>query len=628
MADPATRPSIAEIERALMLDVPPTAPFALEDREVPTWDGKKTTVKAFRQYNKTWRDAYIKLVATFGKSHDRDAFVYSDMEQKQEERLTWPQFFGWVGAVSRALVEKYNVKVGDKIGVASRNCTEWFMVWWACHVVGACCVQLNAFLNGPELEWCTRFTECRIVFADDDRLEALRPYDAALRAEGVQHLILYRRDPRRAITEKNPEGYGHWKGVDLWQDFLKGQDVTDPTIPDSTVTENDLALFLFSSGTTGRPKAIPSTHFNWGQQMALFDVLGARSALRNGLPLPPNYPNHDKFLAPPVVVLQATPLFHLGGIGACLGAIMNGGKVVMMYRWNPAEALYLIEKERCTNTLLIPTMAQQALIHPDRKKRDLSSLVGIAMGGMVVNPDLVSKTREDLAPNSLAANSYGASECLGITSNGPPDFQERPDSVGPPFLPVQIRIWDSETGEDITDLHGQRTGDIMVRGPQVAAGYWKNPEANQKTWINGWYNTGDVGYITKDGFLYLSDRSKDMVIRGGENIAPAAVESAINSHPAVMQCAVFGVPDTVFGEELAAIVTIKPEFSAKDVTPQAIRAHLRPLLARFQIPAMIEITTTPLPVGTTFKTAKRQLRDEFIARLKAAGDQDVIRAKL
>lgn len=172
-----------------------------------------------------------------------------------------------------------------------------------------------------------------------------------------------------------------------------------------------------------------------------------------------------------------------GGIGASIGAHLGGGKIVFMYRWEASEALMLIERERVTNTLLIPTMAQQALVHPDRKKRDLTSLVGLAMGGMVVNPDLVERVRADMAPNALAANSYGASEALGITSNSPPDFQEKPDSVGPVFLPNEFQIRDTETGEDITHLHGERTGDIWMRGPQVSLGYWKAPESNKTTWV-------------------------------------------------------------------------------------------------------------------------------------------------
>jgi long-chain acyl-CoA synthetase len=151
----------------------------------------------------------------------------------------------------------------------------------------------------------------------------------------------------------------------------------------------------------------------------------------------------------------------------------------------------LIEREKRTNTLLIPTMAQQCLVHPDRKKRDLSSLVGIAMGGMVVNPDLVEKTRADLAPSSLAANSYGASEALGITSNAAPDFQERPDSVGPCFLPNVFEIRDSETGENITHMHEKKHGDIWVKGPQISKGYWKAPDSNKNTFMDvGWRDRG------------------------------------------------------------------------------------------------------------------------------------------
>lgn len=209
-------------------------------------------------------------------------------------------------------------------------------VWFACHVLGVCCVQLNAFLNGPELEWCVRWTECKVVIADDDRLENLRPYEAAMRAEGLEHLILYRRDPRRKLTEKNPDGYGFWPGVKLWKDVLQGQNLSDPTIPDVKVSEDDLSIMLFSSGTTGRPKAIPGTNFQWLQQMKMFEMLGARSMMRNGLPLPPNYPNHDKFALPQVVVLQATPLFHLGGIGVCIGPIMSGAKSEFGLGWQAA----------------------------------------------------------------------------------------------------------------------------------------------------------------------------------------------------------------------------------------------------------------------------------------------------
>jgi long-chain acyl-CoA synthetase len=307
--------------------------------------------------------------------------------------------------------------------------------------------------------------------------------------------------------------------------------------------------------------------------------------------------------------LMAIPLFHTTGCQSVLNTlVVGGGKLVFMHKWDPELALQLIERERITTTGGVPTIAWQLLEHPALENYDLSSLESIAYGGAPAAAELVRKLKQKF-PKSAPATGWGMTETSAtFTGHQGEDYQLRPDSAGPALPVCEMKI----TGENGKELPAGGVGELWVKGPSIVRGYWHKPEATAQTFVDGWLRTGDIGRLDEEGFCYILDRAKDMLIRGGENIYCVEVENALYEHPAVIDAAVVGIPHHTLGEEPGAVVTLKP---GEAVDEAALRAFVAERIAAFKVPVKILFSPDMLPRNPNGKILKKELKPLFTSRL-------------
>jgi long-chain acyl-CoA synthetase len=300
------------------------------------------------------------------------------------------------------------------------------------------------------------------------------------------------------------------------------------------------------------------------------------------------------------------PFFRATGCHSVLVAnTAFGGKLVIMYKWDPERALELIEREEVTNFGGVPSMVWQVLDSPDFAKRNTSTVKAIGYGGAPAPPELVKRIKEHF-PTGSASNGYGLTETSSVsTMNAGSDYESKPDSVGPPVPVVEVKVVDS----DGNALPPGEVGELWITGPNIVKGYWNKPEATAETFTDGWLHSGDVARLDDEGFVYIVDRAKDMLIRGGENIYCVEVEGVLFEHPAVTEAAVIGIPHPVLGEEVGAVVQLR---SGATVTEEELKAHVADSLAAFKVPVRFWFRDEPLPRNPAGKVMKRDLREELL----------------
>jgi len=372
----------------------------------------------------------------------------------------------------------------------------------------------------------------------------------------------------------------------------------------------DDATILYTSGTTGKPKGALGAHRNMTSNIGAGGISAARNFLRAGQPLPESDPHK----LPQRVTLLVIPLFHATGLSATLGPMVNsGGKLVLMRRWDAEPAMRLIEKEKVSSTGGVPTIAWQLIEHPARAKYDLSSLLAVTYGGAPSAPELVRKIGE-VFPGSQPGNGWGMTETTAtFTSHLGKDYENRPDSAGPAAPVGEMQIRDPADG--LTVLATGAVGELWVKGPQVVKEYWNKPQATAETFVDGWLRTGDLARLDDEGFLFIIDRAKDMLIRGGENIYCVEVENVLYDHPDVMDAALVGVPHKTLGEEPAAVVHLKPGGTA---TEAELRNWVRARLAGFKVPVKVAFWPETLPRNANGKILKTELKKVFAGEAEAA----------
>jgi long-chain acyl-CoA synthetase len=570
---------VVSLEEARAILTAPGMPFEME------------TVTIAGRPQRVYKNVTPNLRAVFEASKQwasREFLIY------EGERLGYDAHYRAVATLARALVERYGVKKGDRIAIAMRNLPEWSITFWASAVVGAVVTPLNAWGTGPDLEYGISDSEAKVAFVDAERLARLEPELPKLALAG----LIAVRTPRDALGSADaledvigpPEGYAS----------LSDQ------LPDVTIDPEDDATIFYTSGTTGRPKGAWGTHRNFVTNLVNLGYSAARSMVRRtGAPAPVD-PN-----APQRVSLLPVPFFHVTGCHSMLAPnIMAGGKIVLMYKWSPERALELIEQERVNGMTSVPAMVWQLMESPDFQTRDLSSFEGLTYGGAAAAPELTQKAKE-LFPASFPGQGYGATETSSVASgNAGEDYLQRPDSVGlpPPVNDIKIVGPESEDPLPIGSV-----GEICIYGPNVVKGYWHKPEATAAAFVDGWYHTGDVGRLDEDGFIYVMDRLKDMLIRGGENIYCVEIEDALYAHPAVMEAAVVGLPDRILGEVVGAVVRLRPGVAANE---GELREHVKTLLAAHKAPVKIDIRHEELPRNASGKALKNVLRAEMLAAVK------------
>jgi len=569
---------IAEVYRAVTA---PGMPFEMEDKVIR---GRPTRVYKHARSG-------LREIFDLGRSWGaREFIVY------EGERQTYDAHFRAAGALGRVLAERYGVKKGDRIVIAMRNLPEWSLAFWAGQSIGAVVAPLNAWGLGPDLVYGIQDSGAKVAIVDGERLERLAPHIGEVTLAGLIAVRAPQGPVAGAVMLEDligpPAGYAGLPG--------------DPP-PDPGLHPDDDATILYTSGTTGRPKGALGTHRNVMSNLMSLGFSGARALLRRGEALPEPDPD-----APQRTNLLPVPLFHVTGTNSMLvPTVASGGKLVLMHRWNPERFLELIEAERVNGTTGVPSMVWQVLESPDFDRRDLSSLDSYGYGGAAVAPELTLRFAK-LFPHIPPGQGYGATETSSVsTSNSAEDYLNRPDSVGIAVPCCDVKVMSPEGVEVATG----EVGEIWIRGPNVVMGYWNKPEATAASFTDGWYHTGDIGRVDAEGFVYVLDRVKDMLIRGGENIYCVEIEDVLVAHPAVIDAAVIGLPHRIWGEEVGALVQLKP---GENVSEAELKAHAARLLSPYKVPVMIEVRTEEFPRNASGKTLKPQLREEVLARRTSA----------
>ena len=548
----------------------PGLPFELEEVEI-----RRVVTRVWKHAPRSLRDVFTATIA-----HGNDDFLVLD-----DERLSYAEHHRLVCRLAHALRERYGVRKGDRVAIAMRNLPEWSVAFWAATGIGAIAVPLNAWLSADELAFCLADSGSRLAVVDARRADQLGLRLAELDLTSV---IVARSDGEATIGV-----------VDRWEDVLVGVP-GDAALPDAMIDPEDDATIFYTSGTTGTPKGAVGTHRNILSNIMSVAYRSALKQLCRGAT--PVSLGGEK---PHTVTLVPVPFFHVTGCHAIMTpGVLSGAKLILMHRWNPERALELIERESVTNFVGVPSMVWQIMHSPRFGDRDTTSLINVGYGGAPAVPRLRERIAE-LLPQVAAEDGYGLTELSSLVAFAAAEiYRCKPDSVGVPIPICDIRIID----DDGTSLAAGVKGEICVKGPNAVRGYWNQPVASARVFHNGWVRTGDIGRLDEEGCLYVLDRAKDMLIRGGENIYSVEVENALCSHPAVMEAAVIGKPHDVLGQEVAAVVQISP---AQPVNEEELIAHCAGRIAAFKVPVQVDIRSQPLPCNASGKIEKRQLRSEL-----------------
>jgi long-chain acyl-CoA synthetase len=559
----------------------PGSPFAITEAEVL---GRR--MRVFEAAPPNLRVLWEGAVAGFA---DADYIVYED------ERYTYAEIGAQVRALAHHLRDEHGVGSGDRVAVAMRNYPEWIVSYWAGVSLGAAVVGMNAWWTTSEMEYGLSDSKPKVLIADEERIERVAPVLEGLRKEAPLHVIAVR------------TGIELPEGTSRWEDVVRPE-AAPATLPDATIDPDDDGTIFYTSGTTGSPKGAQLTHR--GSVHNLLHVAFMTAAMNLAMAKAAEAAGEEPAPAPPAdaqaVLMAPTPLFHVTACNCGLHPMTaSGGRLVLTRKWDAGRALELIEREGVSAFSGVPSMNRELLMHPDWATRDTSSLVRMSGGGAAVQRDLVSKIDASL-PQGSPGTGYGMTETNGIvTANGALFYTAKPESAGPLVPTVDAKLIDDLGNE----LPPGSVGELCVRGPVVIKGYLNRPEATAEAIQDGWFRTGDIARIDEDGFVFIVDRAKDMVIRGGENVYCAEVEAAIYEHPSVTEAAVFGIPDDRLGEAVAAAIVVK---EGADLTEEDLAAHLAPRISAHKIPSRVWFRTELLPRNASGKYLKRALRDDLL----------------
>jgi long-chain acyl-CoA synthetase len=525
------------------------------------------------------------LTTVFGASRrfgERDFLIF------EGERLSFDAHWRAATAFGRALVEDFGVRKGERVAVAMRNYPEWSICAWGALAVGAVLTPLNAWEPGSSLQRMLEDSSSKVCVVDGERLARLAGLELAAK------LIVTRGEAGPGVTPLTSL-------IGIPADYSS---LPDTPLPDPGLRPDAPATLFYTSGTTGISKGALGSHRNATNNLVNAGIRAARAAVRRGDPCPPA-PSTD-VIGPPRRQLLPLPLFHVTGFQAALvPALAHGNTLALMYRWEVQAALDLIARERLQTLTLVPTLAWQLEEAIGDRASGPECVDTITYGGAAVAPELAARVRRAF-PSALPGQGYGATETSSfIAANSGEDFLARPDSVGLVVPCCDIKAVDST---DRTVPTGE-VGELLIYGPNVIAGYWNAPEATEAAFVDGWYRTGDVGLIDADGFIRILDRTKDMLIRGGENIYCVEIEDVLTSHPAVAEAAVFGMPERTLGEVVGAVVRLRAGYSVEE---QALKQFVRNRLAPHKTPALLRFRKEPLPRNAAGKTLKRDLRAEIL----------------
>lgn len=516
----------------------------------------------------------LKQFFDIGLTHEeKDWLVY------ENERYTYKEVYERSAQVANALIAT-GIKKGDRVAICMQNNPEYIFSFMGIMGMGAVCVPLNSWWVPSEVIYGLEHSDAKLLIADKKRLQGL---------ESMPDVI-------KVVTT-----YADDENFTSFNSFVEGQSSSWPEVE---ISRNDYASIYYTSGSTGRPKGvlssqkgILSTMFSW----TCYSVVASQIAAKTN-------PDATPLVSPDLAVLHCVPLFHVtGSHSAFLMSILIGRKIVMMKKWDAGEALKIIEEEKVSDITGVPTQTWELLSHPKKNDYDLSSIKVLGGGGGPRPAEHVKQLDEQF--EGRPGIGYGLSETNALATLGNGDeYVNHPSSTGRVVPPLtEIKILDNDWNE----VAEGELGEIAIKTPASMVGYWKNDEATKECMNEGgWFRTGDLGKF-EGPFLYIVDRVKDMVIRGGENIACPEVEAAIYEHENVLEVCVFGVPDTRLGEIVSCCIYLKP---GTNLNQEELSSFLSDKLAPFKIPAEFNFTENKIPRLASEKFDKPTLRKIYSKR--------------
>jgi long-chain acyl-CoA synthetase len=504
-----------------------------------------------------------------------------------DRRLTYAEHNALVRRTAAGLLD-LGVVPGDRVAMLSANNLEWVVMFWACAVIGVACVPLNAWWKAEELEFALTDSGAKVLLCDEKRWAVVRDVVPALGA--LEHVFV--------TGLEAPDGPAQSAETLLVAD--------DPgTIAGDEPHEDDLLAILYTSGTTGKPKGATITHRQALANLQNMACMGAIASAQ-GASVGPKADVQTAYLL-------IVPLFHVtGALATMVPGYASGGKLVLMPpgKFDPDHAMATIERERVTNIGGVPTVMWRIVEAESFASYDLSSVSRIGYGGAPAAPELVERIRAAFPQvRDTLSTAYGLTETASIaTSNAGAGYLAHPSSVGRAAPTVEIQVIDP-SGAPVPI---GENGEIALRGPTIMSrGYWNRPDATEAATLpGGWFRSGDIGYLDADGYLYLVDRAKDMIIRAGENVYCVEIENVLAEHPDVLDAAVVGVPHKQLGEEVKAVVQLRAGSTA---TVEDIKAYCAERLAGFKAPEYVDLRDEPLPRNPAGKVLKSVLRGDDAA---------------
>ena len=530
--------------------------------------------------------AHLGQVFAGARGHGEKTFLVYEGES-----YSFTQAMDQIDALSNLLVNTYGVKKGDRVAVAMRNYPEWVMSFAAIISVGAVSVSMNSWWVEDEMDFALQDSGAKVLICDQQRFDVAAE---SCKKFGVKVLV--------ARAEKSLPA-----GADKWQDALAPHLAAGLKCPVVEISSDDDATILYTSGTTGRPKGAVSTH------RAIISALMGFSSRNSVLTMSGTKLKEVTGPEVPTSFILIVPLFHVTGcVPVMMSCFIAGLKLAIMYKWDAEKALEMIEREKITNFVGVPTQSWDLVNSPAFDKYDTTSLRAVGGGGAPSPTSLVGKVN-DKVKNGSPQLGYGMTETNafgpGITGS---DYLAHPTSTGRAVLPMRVEVRD----DNLKSLPTGEAGEIWFFGPMLIRGYWNRPEATAETIVDGWLRSGDIGRLDAEGFVYVEDRVKDMIIRAGENIYGAEVESVIYDHPAVHEAAVFGVPHERLGEEVGVAILPKDGLA---LDPQDLWKFLEGKIGAHKIPVHVVVMTEPLPRNAAGKFLKRELQQRLAkGELKAA----------
>lgn len=502
----------------------------------------------------------------------------------EDQRLTFDQAYIEASKIAMILVNDYGIEPGDRVAISMRNYPEWILAFMATTSIGGIAVAMNALWQPEEMAYGLDDSGAKVLLADEERLARFAQIATPPNVDLIAvRTTAYANAPELASLVTTLE--------------QSGQPIE---MPGQSAQPEDDATLLYTSGSTGHPKGVASCHVNIISALMSWELdMHSAVALMDE---PPEAPAH------PPASLMAVPLFHATGSHAVyLASYRHQRKLVCMYKWDPVIAAQMIEEEKISTFIAPAAMTGDLVLEAQRSQRDLSSLSSVGGGGAPRAPEQVRNIEKSFA-KALPGTGWGMTETNAIgTGIGGLDYLERPESSGRCSAVMELKVID-EAGNELPALS---RGELLIRGTAVFRGYWNRPDANAETFLpGGWMRTGDVAYLDEEGYLFIVDRIKDLVIRGGENIGCGEVEAALLEHPLIHEASVYAVPDERLGEEVGTTI-----YTDRPIDEEALNAFLLTRLARFKVPAYTLQQHEPLPRTASGKILKRDLREAACLRL-------------